>query len=85
MRFETVHVECVSGYRANERPIAFTWRGYRHEIAVVTDRWYEGHVRAKDPVIDYFKVTTTEGDEFILRYNRTFDGWGICVPAGMSP
>jgi len=85
MRFENVHVECMSGYRANERPVAVTWRGRRYEIVAVTDRWYEGSVRAKEPILDYFKVTTTDGDEFTLRYNRTFDGWGIRVPAGTAP
>ncbi len=40
--FKEISVECYSGFKANERPIAFTCEGERREILEITDRWYEG-------------------------------------------
>jgi hypothetical protein len=82
MIFETIQVECYSGYRVNERPVAFTWRDKRREITKIIDRWYEGGRSAKAPCLDYFKVSTGEGEEFILRYNSLFDAWAIAVNVG---
>jgi len=80
MIFDTIQVECYSGYRANERPLAFTWQGRRRKVKEIVDRWYEGGKSANDVSLDYFKVVTDEGDEFILRYNSLFDVWAIVVP-----
>jgi hypothetical protein len=79
MIFDTIQVECYSGYRANERPLAFTWRGKRRVVKEIADRWYEGGRSAKDPSLEYFKVLTSEGEEFLLRYNSLFDAWSIAV------
>jgi hypothetical protein len=80
MMFDTIQVECYSGYRANERPLAFTWRGERRVVKEIADRWYEGGRSAKEPSIDYFKVVTDHDEEFILRYNSLFDAWAVVVP-----
>jgi hypothetical protein len=100
MKFDVIHVECYSGYKANERPLAFTWQGKRRKVKEITDRWYEGGRSTKDPSLDrgrtrnprlvggelhYFKVTTDEGEEFIIRYNTLFDGWAIVVPDSRKP
>ena len=82
MIFDTIQVECYSGYRVNERPVAFTWRGKTWEVKEIVDRWYEGGLSAKDPYLDYFKVLTSEGKEFLLRYNSLFDAWSIAVNVG---
>ncbi|MBN1546967.1 MAG: hypothetical protein JW902_09930 [Syntrophaceae bacterium] len=79
MQFEEIQVECYSGYKANERPTAFHYRDRRWEIAEVEDRWYEGGVTPGSPDIDYFKVRTTEGEVFILRYLSQLDAWSIQV------
>jgi hypothetical protein len=77
--YEKIHVECHSGYRANERPIAFTYRNERLEIRDIMDRWYEGGRDACREVIDYFKVRTADGEIYILRYLSAFDSWTIHV------
>src|SRR5574340_776135 len=56
-----IQVECYSGHRVNERPIAFTYQGRRREIQEIIDRWYEGGMDPKRPEISYFKVKTHEG------------------------
>jgi hypothetical protein len=80
MPYEGVEVECYSGYRANERPVAFTFEDQLWEVEEVIDRWYEGGLESNQPPLDYFKVRTTEGRVFILRYNSLFDAWAIRVP-----
>ncbi len=76
---ERIQVECYSGYKANERPVAFIYGGRRHEVAEIIDRWYEGGLDPGNPAIDYFKVKTTDGEVFILRYLSLFDAWSIRI------
>ena len=80
MSYEPIEVECYSGYRANERPIALTFENRRWQIEEIIDRWYEGGLRPGQPAMDYFKVRTTEGRTFLLRYNSLFDAWSIRIP-----
>ncbi len=75
--YECVEVEYYSGYKVNERPVAFTYQGRRHEVAEIIDRWYEGGTDPTRPEIDYFKVKTTAGEVFLLRYLSLFDAWSI--------
>ena len=46
---ERIEVECYSGHRANERPVAFTMRDQRFEIEEIVDRWYEGGLEPGRP------------------------------------
>ena len=80
MPYEQTEVECYSGHRANERPLAFTFESRRWEVTEIIDRWYEGGVRPNQPALDYFKVRTAEGRVFLLRYNALFDAWAIRIP-----
>jgi len=75
--FEKIDVECLSGYKANERPVAFFFQGRRWKIAEIIDRWYEGGAKAGSPNVDYFKVRTVEGKVILLRYLSLFDTWSI--------
>ena len=79
MDYEKIQVECYSGYKVNERPVAFTYQGRRWEIKEIIDCWYEGGLEATQPEINYFKVKTTEGQVFLLRYLSLFDAWSIGI------
>jgi len=79
MPYERIKVECYSGYKANERPVAFIFQGSRREVQEIIDRWYEGGPESNFPEIDYFKVRTADGQVFILRYQSLFDAWSIQV------
>ncbi|HYA03082.1 MAG TPA: hypothetical protein VEI04_08195 [Syntrophobacteria bacterium] len=79
MPYARVEVECYSGHRANERPLAFTFEGRRWEVVEIIDRWYEGGLRPARPALDYFKVRTAEGRVFLLRYHSLFDAWAVRV------
>ena len=74
-----IQVECYSGYKANERPVAFIYQGRRWEISEILDRWYEGGVEPDRPIVDYFKVKV-DGEIFILRYAAETDTWSVLFP-----
>lgn len=75
--FIEIQAECYSGFKANERPVAFTFQGVRREILEIPDRWYEGGVQSTKPVIDYFKVKDAEGNVYLLRYESASDAWSL--------
>jgi len=39
--YKEIQVECYSGYKTNERPVAFIDQGCRWEVKEIVDRWYE--------------------------------------------
>jgi predicted RNA-binding protein len=63
-----IHVDTYSGYKANERPREFTLDEQIYEIAAVLDHWYEQSAT-------YFKVQSTEGKTYLLRYDEEVDEW----------
>jgi hypothetical protein len=76
--FEDIQVECYSGYKGEESPRAFTYLGERHAISEILDRWYEGNLDSTALRHDYFKVKTTEGEVFLIRYTPRFQSWTLC-------
>jgi len=66
-----IHVEAYSGYKANQRPRQFTLDEQIYEIAAVLDQWYE-------PSATYFKVQSTEGKTYLIRYDEKKQTSGPC-------
>jgi hypothetical protein len=65
---EQVGVECYSGARYAERPLALTWRGERLSVESVERTW-----RTRDGLA--FSVRTADGRRFDLTYNLSTDQW----------
>src|SRR5262245_635574 len=65
-----IYVEAYSGYKPNERPRQFTLDDEIYEINVVLDQWYE-------PSLTYFKVQSTKGKTYLLRYDEEADEWTL--------
>jgi hypothetical protein len=65
-----IRVDAYSGYKANERPRYFTVDEDVYEIATVLDQWYE-------PSAMYFKVQSSEGKTYLLRYDEQEDEWTL--------
>lgn len=69
-----VKVECYSGYRVNERPVAFTisecdyTRSFK--IREVIDRWF-------GETADYFKVIADDENIYLLKYDSHQDVWDL--------
>ena len=47
-----LRVETYSGYKADERPVRFEWKGRKLEVTQVLDRWY-------GPDYSYFRMWPT--------------------------
>ncbi len=77
IKYRKIQVECRSGYKANEYPVAFVFEGTRQEVTEVVDRWYEGGLDPEKPVMDYFKVKLNDGRIFILKYSGHLDQWFV--------
>jgi hypothetical protein len=65
-----IHVDEYSGHRADQRPRSFTLDEQIFNIEAVLDQWYE-------PSGTYFKVQTTEGKVYLLRYDGEGDEWTL--------
>ncbi|MGA2072631.1 MAG: hypothetical protein ABSH52_03935 [Terriglobia bacterium] len=65
-------VECYSGYKADERPLRFSFQGkpggHVFEVRDVLDQWYG---------VDYqcFKVLADDGNFYVLRHQQVEDIW----------
>jgi len=80
MKFEQICVRAYSGYKHNEKPLAFDLHGRRRTVTAILDRWYEGTPEPGKPYLDYFKVLADDGRHYILRYNGMFDAWAALLP-----
>lgn len=65
---EQVAVECYSGARYAERPVAFTWRGKRLVVTSVERAW-------QTPDGPAFTIRTADGRRFELAYTSSNDQW----------
>ena len=68
-----LQVETYSGYKADERPLRFIWKGCRFEVTEIADGWY-------GPDHEYFKVRADDGNTYILRHQtqgEDVNAWAI--------
>lgn len=67
-----VHVECYSGFKADERPLRLHLGECILEVASVEDRWYS-------PGETYFRILTSDGDRYVLRHTEAQDLWTLAA------
>jgi hypothetical protein len=65
-----IHVDAYSGYRANERPQRFTLDEEVYEIASIEEQW-------RSPEALFFKIRSTDGKHYVLRYDERADEWTL--------
>jgi hypothetical protein len=65
-----IHVECYSGYRAEERPLRFVLRGRAFDVRELDGRWYS-------PEATYFRVRAGDGNYYVLRHDEAQDFWTL--------
>ena len=65
-----IHVECYSGYKADQEPIAVTVDGRRMSVLGHSDRWY-------DPTGTYFRVRLDDGNGYLIKHDREEDAWWL--------
>ena len=63
-----MQVECYSGARYAERPVALTWQGERLAIEEIERQW-------REPGGPAFRVRAAGGQRFELHYDERADAW----------
>ena len=79
MIFAIVQVKTYDGAKKAERPVSFKYQGKTYNVVEILDRWYEGNPVAGRPNYNYFKVLTSDGEIFILRYNQRYEVWSVLI------
>ncbi len=69
-RLKLIHVSCYAGYKADERPITFTFRGRKLLVEEIIDRWY-------GPNNSFFKVLANDRKIYLIKYDRDEDQWTL--------
>ena len=80
MEFEEITVRTRDEYREAQEPLSFEWRQERFEIVHILDRWYEGFLDPTRMPLRYFKVETSDGGRYLLRFHGFFRAWSLLVP-----
>jgi len=63
-------VECHSGYKYAERPVAFYWEGEHFEVKSIEASW-------RTPAERFFRVRSLDDRLFELVYRELEDDWKI--------
>jgi hypothetical protein len=67
---QVLHVECYSGFKADERPLRLNLKNGAREVVAIEDRWYS-------PGATYFRVLLDDGDRYVLRHEEAQDVWTL--------
>jgi len=70
MREQILHLECYSGYKADERPLRLNLKHGAREVVAIEDRWFS-------PGATYFRVLVDDGDRYLLRHEEAQDTWSL--------
>lgn len=85
MRYERIEVQTRDSYRTSQEPTSFVWRGVRHNVTEVMDRWHEGYVGPRRVPMRVFRVRAGEEGVFVVRYHELFAAWSILVTETEEP
>lgn len=73
MKLHDIHVSTYSGYKADERPLEFTFKEKRHKIKEIISQAYE-EIPGKG-LKRRHTIKTDEGLTFKLFYEENQDRW----------
>lgn len=67
-----IRVECYSGYRGEQEPVAF-WLGERRlAVREIVDRWFA-------PATRWFRVDAGDGHRYVLRHDEAGGEWELAA------
>lgn len=72
---ELIEVKCYSGYKAEESPQSFTWRGKEYIVEEISQSRREEKVRRRWSRKVIFRVKTSSGQVFEISYHEQTDKW----------
>jgi len=67
---DTIHVDCYSGHRADERPLKFSTRDRTYVVERLDDKWYS-------PGATFFRVLADDGNIYVLKHDEVLDLWQL--------
>ena len=67
-----ITVDCYAGYKAKQRPVAFSLGRKKLKVTDIRDQWY-------GPDHTYFKVLAEDKNTYILRYSEAADRWDVVL------
>ena len=73
MKLHNIQVGTYSGYKADERPLEFTFKGKRHKIKEIISQTYE-KISGKG-LRKRYTIKTDDGLTFKLFYDENQDRW----------
>ncbi len=73
---EKIDVVCYSGYRANERPLKFTFQNKKFQIEKILNRSIEEPLTERERLYR-FQVRCTDNKIYSILYNSHLDEWYI--------
>ena len=73
--WQSVKVQCYSGYKGEETPLSFQVGKKRYNISRVLKRWYEGERGDNLSQKRVFRVAIEKGDNYTLVYDNMTDEW----------
>ena len=63
-------VQTYSGFKADERPVSFSFEDRVLQVHEIVDRWY-------DIDHNYYKVLADDGKPYLLRHDMNTDAWEL--------
>ena len=69
-----IDVVCYSGYRANERPLKFTFQNKKFQIKKILNHFIEEPITKRERLYR-FQVRCTDKKTYSLLYNSDLDEW----------
>jgi hypothetical protein len=76
-KMEPIKVKCYSGYKANERPVAFIHRDREYQIESVESQICRRSSSEKALSMREFKVRLKSGELCILIFDEAIEEWYI--------
>jgi len=73
MKLHNIQVSTYSGYKADERPLEFSFEGEKHKIKEILSQAYE-EISSKG-LRKRYTIKTEEGLAFKLFYDENQDRW----------
>lgn len=70
-----MRVECYSGYRGEQEPLAFWLGGRRLAVRAILDRWFA-------PTQRWFRVDADDGHMYVLRHDESTGLWDLAAFTG---
>ncbi|HAW60338.1 MAG TPA: hypothetical protein DCW86_02555 [Actinobacteria bacterium] len=70
---ERIEVEAYSGYKAEEKPRAFVFRGQFHRVCDIERVWHQEDLQGKRKV--FFKVRAEDGRVYEISHYEVTGEW----------